>query len=292
MTAESKDNKHAPEARIPKNSEFKYIIAKDYPCWYELSWNKDNMAIVLRLHNDFIQVFQPPAPDSRFITRLSNELKLGEFKNDFDGDIGFDGILKRLEGDGEFSEFALSLPNMRRETEAGKGYHLDATLAYAASASLSAYMPFLELCEEDTSSKTPQLLTIETTTRMGMHGGSFDANVSVALRRWLEQYSGTNTIPEAVSVMMQAYNRMLGLRNFDKPYFDVYIWENGGLNLSCPGNACGLNPLHSGIIGGRGYKLACHNVDNPEQQLTLIAGLAAICDRARAEIKDRPTTSQ
>lgn len=54
------------------------------------------------------------------------------------------------------------------------------------------------------------------------------------------------------------------------------------LNLSVPGNACGLDPgdYNDGKTM-KGYKLLLHNVDGPVQQFYLLTGLAALYDHAR-----------
>ena len=65
--------------------------------------------------------------------------------------------------------------------------------------------------------------------------------------------------------------------------------EFGWLNTDCPGNACGLNPSLDAEYDMKkpchGYKFSCHNVDTAAQQLTLLAGVAALHDKARQEIK-------
>lgn len=54
--------------------------------------------------------------------------------------------------------------------------------------------------------------------------------------------------------------------------------------LNCPGNACGIHPVIHWEEGENGYKFSCHNVDTPMQQLTLLAGLATLHDKARQEM--------
>ena len=95
---------------------------------------------------------------------------------------------------------------------------------------------------------------------------------------------------EMIEAMIKTWQKMFPTKKVDK--YDRYSfrasvdYENGWLNVSCPGDACGLNPANScGGEDGRGYEFSCHNVDSPMQQLTLIAGLAALCDKAKKEIK-------
>jgi hypothetical protein len=83
---------------------------------------------------------------------------------------------------------------------------------------------------------------------------------------------------------------MLGKRDSIvwKYSFRILRLESGGLCIDCPGDACGIHPdtyAEYDIKEGRGYKFTCHNVDTPMQQITLIAGLAALHDCTRKEIK-------
>ncbi len=90
--------------------------------------------------------------------------------------------------------------------------------------------------------------------------------------------------------MKIAYGWMFGERylRIQETSFRAQVdGEKGWLNVQCPGSGCGLCPSHHGIERGRGYEFDSHNVDSPIQQLTLLAGLAALHDRARREIKDK-----
>lgn len=62
-------------------------------------------------------------------------------------------------------------------------------------------------------------------------------------------------------------------------YYDARLTERGRFSVSCPGDACGLySDEYSSHDGRMGHRFTCHNVDNPGQQLTLLAGLAALSD--------------
>lgn len=112
----------------------------------------------------------------------------------------------------------------------------------------------------------------------------YEKKFSVALCDWFRKL-GTGPIPEMVEAMKIAYNHTQRIRGSSSVfYFRASIdYSNGWLNISCPGNACGLNPWHNAVHNTGGYEFADHNVDTPFQQLTLLAGLAALHDRARKE---------
>ena len=125
-----------------------------------------------------------------------------------------------------------------------------------------------------------------TVTIKDMHGGSLSGQYSVFLGRYLNDLPVGTSIEEMVLAMKRAYKIMdQGLGPL--PRFSASIdGDNGWLNVDCPGDACGLHPSHGSVEESQGYEFSCHNVDTPQQQLTLLAGLAALHDKARREITD------
>lgn len=300
----------APEATIKLRKSFdnfRDITYQNLPCWYELSWDATKPAILLRIHNDFIKNALVMTESTRLVSFLSKELGFKSFNGDYRSNIGFEEALKHQGEKDDFTEYALNIPQIKKPTDrdclwchgsgedsfgnehclmcsgSGKDHDMDWQAAFAASASLTAFSKLLKFCNEDTSAKVPQLLTIETITERGMHGGSLGVEISFPLRQWLTQRAGYNSIPEPLQAMMTAYDRMFGLSDFDKYSFKIMAHDDGGLIMDCPGNACGIHPDGHSKREGRGYELSCHNVDSPAQQLTLISGLAALHDRARKE---------
>lgn len=64
------------------------------------------------------------------------------------------------------------------------------------------------------------------------------------------------------------------------------IRQNGTFMLECFGNACDI-AVYPDLIGNRKLdeeptEFSCHNLDNAYQQITLLAGLAKMCELARA----------
>lgn len=88
--------------------------------------------------------------------------------------------------------------------------------------------------------------------------------------------------------MRKAYVRMLRADYLDSLSFRASVEnERGWLNVSCPGSACGLHPTDHFMRDGYGFEFSSHNVDTPAQQLTLLAGLAALHDRVDQELQAR-----
>ncbi|MBI2670288.1 MAG: hypothetical protein HYX20_04055 [Candidatus Yanofskybacteria bacterium] len=292
------------------------ILTRDYmPCWYELSWQgkAKPSAIILRVHKDFIAKQEIIPETAPIIEYFKKEFELKTFCGDFKGNFGFESAFKKQDDCNNFSVFCIELPLVKKqETKicslcsgsgkdftgdncfscggSGKENVIDWHDAFAVSVSLTVFFQISYYIEIETSAKTPQLLTVETITERGMHGGSLHGIYSVPLVKWLSAIRGN--VAEMVTAMTEAYDYMFGLDSLGGYDFRASVdYDNGWLNVTCPGNACGLNPSsNSTMRDGRGYEFSCHNTDSPMQQLTLLAGLAALHDKALKEIGIDPKT--
>lgn len=296
--------------------DFKWLIKENIPCWYELSWQKEEPAILLRVHQDFIKSTRMFPPESPIIRHYMEAFKFSNFSDSLNGNFGFNNTL--FEGTfnyqgkkDEFVEFLIKLPIIKVKTHEVCDYchgsgkdtiieederdciHCEGTgtkydylwqRAYAVSASFTIFFKIARYPEKETSSSLPQLIIVETVTDREMHGGSLGGEISIPLRNWLASL-GDASLPEVTQATKTAYGHMFsGLRHFNDYYFKSYARSNGGFVADCPGDACGLHPSGWHKPEGEGYEFSCHNVDSPAQQITLLAGLAALHDRARKEI--------
>jgi hypothetical protein len=146
------------------------------------------------------------------------------------------------------------------------------------------------MSEKETSSSLFQLMEISTTTEKGTCGGSLGGKFSISLCNWMESLRKNDQpiITEMIETMQLTHKTMFGLTEYEKNMFRASIdYEGGWLNVSCPGNACDLNPADGHIFEESGYEFSSHNVDTLAQQLELIAGLAALHDKARKEMVNR-----
>ena len=132
-------------------------------------------------------------------------------------------------------------------------------------------------------------MTIDVVTNHGMHGGSLGGEFSIPLCEWLKSFEERTQFPEIIEAMQTAEKKMFGKISKYAGYgFRAYILHKGGIAIDIPGNATGIyNPPEDYFDPQRktGCKLKCHNIDTPMQQIALLAGLAALHDRARREIK-------
>jgi len=292
----------------------KNIIYDVLPCWYEISWREIlPPSIVLRIHKDFIGEIKGRKIDfgnAPIIMGLKIEFGFENFVGDFDKDFGFDGAFVRKGEAGKFVEFMIPVPKVKKEggqcnscngsgenkellhgeclmcSGSGKKYTYDWKTAYAISASLNVFFTLASFPKKETKAGFSQLMTIDVATRKGMHGGSLSGSCSIPFAKWAGKfYCGErNFAPEILEAMKSSYHHMFGLSDFDIYSFQAYM-SNGFLYTSCSGDACGLHATSQRLQEDNGYEFSCHNVDTPMQQITLLAGLAALHDKARKEMK-------
>jgi len=321
--------------------DYFFIERENMPCIYELSFDAKTPAIIVRIHNEFMDRWPKLLGEAPVVVALMQQFGFSAFKSGTDGgDFGFDSAFKRTVNEGDFAAFSVPIPIVQKVAEKvcpicggdkkglfgtctrcngqgkldelcqecggtkklddefacvycggkGKKTYFDWKPAFAISASFTL---FFELASfkmdkrEATPCRFPQLILVNTITVRSSHGGSLDGIYSIPLAKWIASFPENTEIREMTRAMVQAYQKMFG--KVDKyqmhSFWAKVAHEDGWLNVSCPGNACGLHPADSwGPEQGAGYKFACHNVDSPAQQLTLLAGLAALCDKAKKEI--------
>jgi hypothetical protein len=188
--------------------------------------------------------------------------------------LGFGNHIKFLEDRDGFFIYSIPLPKIDSE-------------AFQISASLTILTRLLRLfdLEAQTQCELTQQLTFITNTDIGIYGGSIAGKISIPLRCYLNRMSHKQNERLRVSVelaMTKAWRSMYGKVSFcEKTRLSFKLRENGFFHLDCPGDACGLDPCDSyQNTLDQGYELCPHNTDSPKQQLTLLAGLAALCSQA------------
>jgi len=295
-------------------AEIKMLTYERIPCWYELSFRKEGSAIILRIHKDFIAHTEPINETRPIVMDFMSHFHFKKFSGPMDGNIGFDDSFVFEGVKEDFVEFAVNIPKTKKYSGkkceycegsgkdqflddkclrcegTGKGWFYDWKTAYAISASFTTVFNWMQFPKKETSSLLPQLMTVFTVTQDNMHGGSLAGEYSVELCNWMRSLYLRSKDRYEVTEMTEAM-KIVQRKLFDKidKFSEYEIWariesSSGWLNVNCPGAACGLHPTDSYIDKARGYKFGCHNVDNPMQQLTLLAGLAALHDKARREI--------
>lgn len=289
------------------------LLFGDLPCWYELSWSKKEPAIILRVHRDFIESTEPIRQDSPFVLGFIEEFGFSGFSGDLAGDFGFEDIFKFKSRKGDFIDHVIEIPVVEKQIDesceycdgsgkdknigykclwcygSGKNREINWKIAYVISASFSVFFDHALFPKERTSFFLPQLMTVQTATIQKSHGGSLYGTFGPLFSKYLvslEKYD-ESALKEITEAMISAHKKMNGrLDPYNEHSFRAYIHDRGRITLDCPGDACGVYvPPEEFWHGNRGREFSCHNTDTPFQQLTLLAGLAALHDKARREMK-------
>jgi hypothetical protein len=274
------------------------IYDKHIPCWFELSWlptvpfRRKTPTIILRIHNDLQAIF----PTGGIVPVVQEGL-------DFLPEKG--ALVKSVEG---FTNFLVPLPTVKKTTGllceecdgtgkrfengdcfscdgSGQGVELDFTEINGICRELAHLTTSLRYPpDQDVHTNLPQLLSVKTMFEQGMDGAALCGEYSVPFVNWLSSFGdGRMELTEMVRAMKVAYTHMAGRVYSDFDFQAVIENNKGWLNVSCPGDRCGLHPGSShGWNRGEGYEFSSHNVDSPIQQLTLLAGLAALSDKVRS----------
>lgn len=286
------------------------MITRDtVPCWYELSWRGDE-GIVLRIHVDYANAVKLIPADAPIVEDYTKDFGFSKFSGEFGRNFGFEDSLPFLGEKDGFQEYSIPTPLVRKATGkcphcegsgkddlnegekclfcmgGGKNITYDYSEAYAISATLTTLFELMRFPEVETSCNLPQLMTIQTVTIRDQNGGAVAGEYSKEAVKWLTTADRDNIIQNMVSAMKAVWGKMEGeIQSFYEYSFRVSLGDSQAwLCTDCPGDACGLHPHHNAghdIQRGNGYKFASHNVDTPQQQLVILASLAALHDLMR-----------
>lgn len=162
---------------------------------------------------------------------------------------------------------------------------------FALSATLYILSNIARIFDGKSDSTRPQLFYMDLIAEKGLNGGALSVDLTRAFTKWISLQEEHPNRPDIAQPMRRAYEYLTGIDTerlyrveamFRKPYW---------INLSVPGNACGLYPQShyfetdaDGNPAIKGYPLLSHNADSPVQQLALIMGIAAMHDEARLVI--------
>lgn len=177
------------------------------------------------------------------------------------------------------------------ELTAARWVHFATLTIHVLSWALS--MPF-ELPSRTNQRQALVLYTVCDHYRRGGYGHAISGYVYQPLNEWLREYarankdddsSGVVSVPKAViEAMKTTWNAtcVKSLKEYGNERELIgMIRMNGAFILHCFGNACDMGVYPDGIsLGIEMHELQCHNLDGAVQQLTLLAGLAKLCQLA------------
>lgn len=262
--------------------EYTDLTIETVPAWYELSL-KGPRTLIIRVHKKGFPDLEGRTWDTIWISEeLQKEIGFTPFGNPTDDAWGFEKCLKRVDvGNPDWLCYEAEFPIYK---DANGTYLTDARARRSLRCTLYILFMALSLSERETGCAIPQLMTIENIgIREEMYGGTLNAIVTPTLASWLSQQPDHWHLEPVLAAMKDAYHAMWASKP-DYFQFGAICRQPKWINLSVPGNACGLDPSdYYDKSPDTGYKLSPHNTDSGLQQLTLLAGLAKLCDLAREE---------
>ncbi|QQG43740.1 MAG: hypothetical protein HYW45_01825 [Candidatus Daviesbacteria bacterium] len=257
------------------------------PTVYDLGVGKDGKNLTITIHSQALENLQdllanPTIPVVEF---LQHDLSLPAFMRPSSEWPwwGFGPVLGSLPPQREeYSMLECPLPVVKKNAD-DLNEEPNWQPAFATSATLNVLFTLLALdCVEIPDNKYYQLAHVNLFTKKGMHGGSLSVILAKSLMPWLSDQPDESDNKDIEIVMKSTHEHMFGYSDIFSPRdFRVWFRQPKWVNLSVPGDACGLDPSDYHDQPGKGYNLSPHNVDNPVQQLTLLMGIAAICEEAR-----------
>lgn len=261
-----------------------FVINDNVPAWYQLSYNIINEVptVIFRIHRDFLTQEEPLDLNNHWrANNLKEELGLGDFTWNIQRSLGFNDSLQKNDESREFVNFALGLPQIKRNLE----LFAEESRAYAAVASVQLLLSWMYYREEVTSSTLPQLFVVLCGYEKSQARASMTGHYSKTLVQWLVQRQIGEDLEAVSTAMHSAWEYMYGPNSIRSGKCAAMINGIGGyFNLSVYGtHGPGLDPNGS-LENDQGYAVTCHNLHTPGQILTLLVGLAALHDLFLSEV--------
>lgn len=210
-------------------------------------------------------------------------------------------------------DFCLPVPDLFGNVEFGYGacgfvkeakdevsLYIELCEKHLANATMTINLLTQVLCgafnDEVQSSNRKQQVDLETCCMNKTHGHAVGGYISGEVREWLRKlwHKGPNNNwmhfapapQEVIRAMRQTWSAVASkdLKRWTKDCNGA-VTEDGRFILNCIGDACDLAIYPDNVYADDygSVRFSCHNLDGARQQLTLLAGLAKLCELARAE---------
>ncbi len=275
------------------------------PAWYAFVY--DPVQKILRFHvrKDVIRSAEADlglGPD--FVRRFRSSLSIPDdisFSRSFQSGFGFGGVIKYVAESEDFQIFEAPFPKVTHITgtcstcsgtgendgmncfscDGGVTYELRWQEADALGASLALFFDLLAFEPENNEIQPSfnQPLTLQTCMEKQSGGASLNGSFSPGFANMLPSIMRGMIKSDVSKMMFELWVHMMRTGKESYVGLDLHrcsVCDNrGGLIITCPGDASGLNPneWHSIGVPGRGYDFSSHNVDHIGQQAVLLAAL-------------------
>lgn len=294
------------------------MIFDTVPCWWKLGWSPSNNSLLIHIAEPFIAVPPPIPLNSPLMRNAQKKVKedlFSTFSADLTAShFGFNQSIKRIgerDADG-FVTFSVPLPQARIKTGmacaecGGTGerigspgdncmfcdgskmemvYEWNNAFSITESLQILFWLLEIEVEAEMPTNKMPQLLRLNLCAERDSHGSSLCGDLSKdGLKLFDSLAHGSrlriDDLEKRMSVALaQAWNHIIGNRVQDKYNLRAEIRSDStNLFLTCPGDAAGIYTVNEKYSVHSRCQISSHNMDNPAQALTCLAGLAVFCE--------------
>jgi|GEM_PF-1995085 len=287
--------------------EIKVLTLENIACWYKLRWDSNRCGVVFSIHKSAVAWVEDRLRRSRLVTMIEQECGLNDLFNSFNPNLqegkscGFGGAIEPIDPRGDFFEFVVPYPQVRKQTgrvcvecsgtgenqlydggcfhcrKTGREYVYDWHEGYRVSASVALLFNTLQFPDEETLSGDYQLAEVSFLVEKTRFGIGADVSPTLCTFLNVPRPDIHDSMRESsCKDMNEAHLRIFG-RELHKNECRASLREDGHLGFVCPGDACGFYTTDSrdGYSRCLGCKMSDHNVDQPGQLLTLLAGFAS-----------------
>ncbi len=299
--------------KVKKTKEAKVLTLENMSCWYKMRWDSERCGVIFSIHRDAMPWLQERLQKSRLTEILAEECDLdGELFVRFNGDMsqptcGFGDALQNIGIHGEFCEFLASYPCVRKDTSAvctecggtlktehgfdcfscdktGRTHVHDWHEGYRVGASIALVIHALQYPDIETTSGDYQLAQVCLGIGRDRHGIASDVSPVLCTFLNVPHKKHAAMVSTAQKAMQQAHERIFGKEQYSRDCRASL--HNGQLLFDCPGSACGFYTTDSRCcyLDGHGCQMSDHNVDQPGQSLTLLAGFASFLGSVDAHL--------
>ncbi|MEA1929717.1 MAG: hypothetical protein U9M92_02475 [Patescibacteria group bacterium] len=270
------------------------LVRQDRPAWYELTLGSKGQTIGIRIHwavwPALISYLRSGAAGIR---HRQERFDLPDFvPPEKSRAWGFSEVLSPMEEDDpeNWQGWNFELPTLLTIHSPDKARVKGLTIMRCIRSTLELLLGNLLYWEGNTGATGNQLLLINGLgAGIGREAAGFDVDLSPAIIRWLAHCPDEARLIPIKLAMIQADAKMCSTgtphtgRHWD---FEASCQRGKWLMLRIPGSACTLGPGEDRRAMGaerpdRGYTLSSHNIDAGTDQLTLLAGLAKLCELVR-----------
>lgn len=248
------------------------------PLWYDLGFDEKSVSIMIWLHPKAFELIcvllKETAPA---VKDFINKFNFPSFITPTNICWGF-GEMMKTTNEGKQISVKCELPVIKN------GANIAWDKSFAVSATLNLLFSALWLMEETTDDSLSQLLIIENMrTESDLYGGALSVSISPEVCRWINTFPDNYNHPKISGAMRTAFQKMWVEEESFMDRSTALLRKPKWINLDCPGDGCGLDPkdYYDAEQLNKGYTLLPHNTDSPLQQLTLLVGVAKLCQLVR-----------